>query len=67
MASVSSDRGVVIKPFNDTLTFFNALILFHCEEGLIPNTILVAVCGNTGVWNPNPANHMCVNQSSGKQ
>ena len=46
---------------------FNATIIFHCEEGLIPNTTIEAVCGSTGVWSPNPANHMCVNQSSGKQ
>ena len=65
--SVSSDQGVIIELFNNTMTFFNAKFLFHCEEGLIPNTILVAVCGSTGVWSPNQANHMCVNQSSGKQ
>ena len=64
--SVSSDRGVVIEPLNETMTSFNALITFHCEEGLIPNTTIEAVCGSTGVWSPNPANHMCVNQSSGK-
>ena len=61
--SVSSDRGVVIEPFNNTL--FNATFVFHCEEGLIPDTVIEAVCGSTGVWSPNPANHLCVNQSSG--
>ena len=62
--SVSSDGGVIIEPFSSTV--FNATIVFHCKEGLIPNTTLEAVCGSTGVWSPNPANHMCVNQSSGK-
>ena len=61
--SVSSDGGVIIESFNDTL--FNATIVFHCEVGLIPVTVIEAVCESTGVWNPNPANHMCVNQSSG--
>ena len=49
------------------MTLFNDTIIFHCEEGLIPNTTIEAVCGSTGVWSPNPANHMCVNQSSRKQ
>ena len=64
MAIVSSDGGVVIEPFNNTM--FNAVIIFHCEEGLIPDTVIEAVCGSTGVWSPNPANHMCVNESLGK-
>jgi hypothetical protein len=63
--SVSSNQGVVIEPFNDTL--FGSTIVFHCEEGLIPDTVIEAVCGSTGVWSPNPANHLCANQSSGKQ
>ena len=63
--NISSGPEVVIEPFNNTL--FNATINFHCEEGLIPNTTMVAVCGSTGVWSHNPANHLCVNQSSGKQ
>ena len=49
------------------MTLLNATIIFHCEEGLIPNTTIVAICGSTGVWSPNPANHLCVNQSSGKK
>ena len=57
--------GVVIEPFDNTQ--FDATIIFHCEEGLIPDTIIEAVCGSTGFWNPNPANHLCVNQSSSKQ
>ena len=56
--------GVVIEPFNNTQ--LDATIIFHCDEGLIPQTITKAVCGSTGVWNPDPAFHSCVNQSSGK-
>ena len=62
--SVSSDQGVVIERFT------NATLAFHCEEGLLPDTTIEAVCGSTGVWSPNPANHnMCMNLSSaaGKQ
>ena len=54
-----------MEPFNSTM--FNAVIIFHCEEGLIPDTVIEAVCGSTGVWSPNPANHFCVNQSLRKQ
>ena len=53
-----------MEPFNSTM--FNAVIIFHCEEGLIPDTVIEAVCGSTGVWSPNPANHMCANESLGK-
>ena len=56
--------GVVIEPFNNTQ--FDATITFHCDEGLIPQTLIKAVCGSTGDWNPNPVFHLCVNQSSGK-
>ena len=56
--------GVVIEPFNSTQ--FDATITFHCDEGLIPQTLIKVVCGSTGVWNPDPAFHLCVNQSSGK-
>ena len=61
----STANGVVIESFNSTL--FNATIIYHCEEGFLPVDILEAVCGRTGVWHPNPANHLCVNQSSCKQ
>ena len=46
---------------------FNAVIIFHCEEGLLPDTVIEAVCGSTGVWSPNPANHMCINESLGNE
>ena len=62
--SPSVPSGVVIEPFNSSQ--LDAIITFHCDEGLIPHTIMKAVCGSTGVWNPNPAFHLCVNQSSGK-
>ena len=62
--NISIASGVVIEPFSSTI--FNATIAFHCEEGLIPDTVVEAVCGSTGVWSRNPANHLCVNQSSGK-
>ena len=51
--------GIAIEPFSSTM--FNATIVFHCEEGLIPDTVIEAVCGSTGVWSQNPANHLCVN------
>ena len=62
--SPSVSGEVVIEPFNGTQ--FDATIILHCEEGLVPVTVIEAVCGRTGVWKPNPANHLCVNQSSGK-
>ena len=62
MTSIAN--GVVTEPFNNTQ--FGATIKFHCEEGLVPVDVLEAVCGRTGVWHPNPANHHCVNQSLGK-
>ena len=61
----NASSGVIIEHINGTQ--FNATVIFHCEEGLIPDTVIEAVCGSTGVWNPNPVNHLCVNQSSGKQ
>lgn len=63
MASLAN--GIVIEPFNSTQ--FDATIIYHCDEDLIPDTIIEAVCGSTGVWSPDPAYHMCLNQSLGKQ
>ena len=60
----SFTNGVSIESFNTTM--FNATIIYHCEDGLIPAAVLEAVCGRTGVWDPNPVNHFCVNQSLGK-
>ena len=60
-----SDEIIKIEPFNGT--HFDATIIFHCEEGFIPNTVIEAVCGSTGDWMPNPASHLCVNQSSGNR
>ena len=53
--------GVDIEPFNSTL--FDSMVTFHCQDGLKPETVLTAVCGSRGVWDPNPAYHFCVNQS----
>ena len=61
----NASNGVVIEHINGTQ--FDATVIFYCDEALIPDTVIEAVCGSTGVWNPNPANHLCVNQSSGKQ
>ena len=63
--NLSVSSGVVIESFNSTM--FNATIIFHCEEGLIPDTVVEAVCGSTGVWSPHPANHFCANLSLGKK
>ena len=61
----NASSGVVIEHINGTQ--FDATVIFHCEEGLIPDTVIDAVCGSTGDWRPNPASHLCVNQSSGNR
>lgn len=53
--------GVVIEEFNDTK--FNAVITLRCEKSDI---IMMAVCGRSGEWFPNPASFKCVNGLLGK-
>ena len=43
--------GVIAEPANNTM--LDSFITFQCEEENINQ--MMAVCGNTGEWIPNPA------------
>ena len=43
------------------------MIVFDHEEGLLPDTIITAICTKIdGLWNQHPASFLCMNQSLGK-
>ena len=35
------------------------LLVFQCEEGLVPQETVMATCQPDGTWNPNPLNYSC--------
>ena len=57
----NASSGVVFEQLNSTE--FALLVIFRCQDGLKPDDIVTAVCRSSGVWTPNPAHHVCVNQS----
>ena len=56
-----ASSGVVFEQLNSTE--FASVVIFCCQDGLKPYDVVTAVCGSGGVWSPNPAHHVCVNQS----
>ena len=52
---------VIIEAFDENK--FNSVINFHCVESIIH--IMMAVCGNTGEWIPNPSLFECRSRTSG--
>ena len=55
--------GVTIRPFASTN--IGSVITFQCEDGLIPQDVVAALCGMNGEWTPDPAQHRCSNTSLG--
>ena len=35
------------------------LLVFQCEEGLVPQETVMATCQPDGTWNPDPLNYSC--------
>ena len=48
--------GVIL---NYSSTLPGSQILFWCEEGLLPNTVIIAICTESAIWVPNPIEHSC--------
>ena len=40
-------------------TFPGAVIMYNCSEGFQPGTIQTSVCGDNGLWDPNPTLYTC--------
>ena len=64
--SPSAANGVLISPY--TATTEGSLIELKCEEGLVPEESIMAVCGNDRRWYPDPTTLNCTpNTTSGIQ
>ena len=62
----STLNGVLISPY--TATTEGSVIVFQCEEGLVPEENIMAVCGNDRRWYPDPTTLNCTsNTTSGIQ
>ena len=54
---------VIIDPYVNTTG--GSLITYHCDDGLIPNNTITAICQSDGQWNPSPDRHTCRPPSAG--
>ena len=62
----SAANGVLILPY--TATTEGSVIELKCEEGLVPEESIMAVCGNDRRWYPDPTTLNCSsNTTSGIQ
>ena len=62
----SAAKGVSISPY--TATTEGSVIVLKCEEGLVPEESIMAVCGNDRRWYPDPTTLNCTpNTTSGIQ
>ena len=52
-----SSKGVLISPY--TATTEGSVIVLKCEEGLVPEESIMAVCGNDRRWDPDPRDKTC--------
>ena len=50
-------NGVLILPY--TATTEGSVIVLKCEEGLVPEESIMAVCGNDRRWYPDPTTLNC--------
>ena len=53
----SAANGVLISPY--TATTEGSVIVLKCEEGLVPEESIMAVCGNDRRWYPDPTTLNC--------
>ena len=42
-----------------TIGHGEGVIAYQCEEGLVPEGRVEAMCGDDGRWSPDPTQHMC--------
>ena len=62
----SAANGVSISPY--TATTEGSVIVLKCEEGLVPEESIMALCGNDRRWYPDPTTLNCTpNTPSGIQ
>ena len=43
----------------EVITIGEGVIAYQCEEGLVPEGRVEAMCGVDGRWSPDPTQHMC--------
>ena len=50
-----------VNPGVEVITIGEGVIAYQCEEGLVPEGRVEAMCGDDGRWSPDPTQHMCNN------
>ena len=58
------NSNITLK-YNSTLE--DSLLMFQCDDGLIPEDLFTARCYKNGSWIPNPSSHICSNSSAGRK
>ena len=48
-----------MTPGVEVITIGEGVIAYQCEEGLVPEGRVEAICGVDGRWSPDPTQHMC--------
>ena len=48
-----------MTPGVEVITIGEGVIAYQCEEGLVPEGRVEAMCGDDGRWSPNLTQHMC--------
>ena len=49
-----------MNPGVEIITIGEGVIAYQCEEGLVPEGRVEAMCGDDWRWSPEPTQHMCI-------
>ena len=48
-----------VIPGVEVITIGEGVIAYQCEEGLVPEGRVEAMCDDDGRWSPDPTQHVC--------
>ena len=48
-----------VNPGVEVITIGEGVVAYQCEEELVPEGRVEAMCGVDGRWSPDPTQHMC--------
>ena len=49
-----------MTPGVEVITIGEGVIAYQCEEGLVPEGRVEAMCDDDGRWSPDPTQHICI-------
>ena len=50
-------NGSLLQPHTNTTE--GSVVVFQCDSGFVPESMMTAVCGRDGQWTPNPGGVTC--------